>query len=201
VRPREAQEHRGDADGVDDDEQGQERPEGELAHVARSSWTTSLTPDDGPGLPPSALAESSQAVKPESRLPAEVLAAIRGDWSIAIRTGSKPHRFIRVWAVVVGGRVFARSWSLKPRSWYRTLLVEPHGVVRVGRVTIPFRAARARGEELRAAVDRAYLRKYARPSEVRYARDLCGPRSRATTTELVLNAEGRAAAPRRRSRA
>ena len=33
---RQAQEDRGDADGVDDDEKGQERPEGELAHWVRT---------------------------------------------------------------------------------------------------------------------------------------------------------------------
>jgi hypothetical protein len=126
----------------------------------------------------------------------DVIDAICDDWSIAVRAGSKPHRFIRVWAVVVRGRVFARSWSLAPRSWYRTLLEEPSGVVRVGPKEIPFRAARVRKESLRAAVDRAYLRKYARPGEVRYARDLCGPRSRATTTELILHAEGPPAASR-----
>jgi len=116
----------------------------------------------------------------------DVIAAIRDAWSIAIRAGSKPHRLIRIWAVVVRGRVFVRSWSLKPRSWYRTLLVEPSGAVRVDRKELPFRAARVRGESVKAAVDRAYLRKYARPGEAKYARDLCGPRSRATTTELVL---------------
>jgi hypothetical protein len=118
---------------------------------------------------------------------ADVIAAVRDAWSIAIRAGSKPHRFIRIWAVVVEGRVFVRSWSLEPRSWYRTLLVEPVGVVRIGRKEIPFRPRRARGESLKAAVDRAYLRKYARPGEARYARDLCGARSRATTTELILD--------------
>ncbi len=118
---------------------------------------------------------------------ADVIATIRDGWSIAIRAGSKPHRFIRIWAVVVRGRVFVRSWSLRPRSWYRTLLVEPSGVVRVGRRTVPFRPARVRSELLKAAVDRAYLRKYARPGEARYARDLCGPRSRSSTTELVLD--------------
>ena len=117
----------------------------------------------------------------------DVIAAIAEGWSIAIRAGSKPHRFIRIWAVVVRGRVFVRSWSLKPRSWYRTLVVEPSGVVRVGTRELPFRAARTRGEPLKAAVDRAYLRKYARPGEVRYARDLCDPRRRATTTELILD--------------
>jgi hypothetical protein len=124
-------------------------------------------------------------------LPPEVISAIREDWSIAIRAGSKPHRFIRIWAVVVRGRVFVRSWSLKPRGWYRTLLEEPSGIARVGRQELPFRAARVRGEARKAAVDRAYLRKYARPGEVRYARDLCGPKSRATTTELILDVGSR----------
>ncbi len=138
------------------------------------------------------LTESIFAMKRGDRLATDVVGAIRDGWSIAIRAGSKPHRFIRIWAVVVEGRVFVRSWSLKPRSWYRTLLVEPHGAVRVGRKTVSFRAARARGERLKAAVDGAYLTKYARPSEVRYARDLCGPRSRSTTTELILDLEPKA---------
>lgn len=116
----------------------------------------------------------------------DVVAAIRDAWSIAVRAGAKPHRFIRIWAVVVEGRVFVRSWSLSPRGWYRTLLVEGQGVVRVGGRELPFRAAPARGTPLTAAVDRGYLKKYTRPGEARYARDLCGPRSRATTTELVL---------------
>lgn len=139
-------------------------------------------------------------MRPAGRATTDVVAAIRDGWSIAIRAGSKPHRFIRIWAVVVEGRVFVRSWSLEPGSWYRTLLVEPHGVVQVGRKTASYRAARARGEALKAAVDRAYLRKYARPGEAGYARDLCGSRSRATTTELVLDPEA-GARPGRRYRA
>ena len=117
----------------------------------------------------------------------DLVVAVRDAWSIAIKAGSRPHRFIRIWAVVVGGRAYARSWSLSPGGWYRTLVAEKHGVLQVGRKAAPFRAARARGESLKAAVDRAYLRKYSRPGEAHYARDLCGPRSRATTVELRLD--------------
>jgi len=46
---------------------------------------------------------------------------------LAIRAGTEPHRFIGIWAVVVDGRVFVRSWSLKPRSWYRTFREDPVG--------------------------------------------------------------------------
>jgi hypothetical protein len=156
-----------------------------------------MAPHLGPALDSdrSLLAESDLAMKPAGRAATaatDVVAATRDGWSIAIRAGSKPHRFIRIWAVVVEGRVFVRSWSLEPRSWYKTLLVEPHGVLQVGRKTMPFRAVRARGEPLKAAIDRAYLRKYARPSEAGYARDLCGPRSRATTTELIPDLESSA---------
>jgi hypothetical protein len=48
---------------------------------------------------------------------------------LQIRAGTEPHRFIGIWAVVVEGRVFVRSWSLRPRSWYRTFLLEPVGAI------------------------------------------------------------------------
>ncbi len=119
------------------------------------------------------------------RFPAEVVQVIREVRMLWIRAGTRPHRFIPIWAVVVEERVFVRSWSLKPRSWYRTFLVEPVGAIRVGPRRYPVRAIRTRSERLKAAVDRAYLAKYDTPGALEYARDLGLPRSRATTTELV----------------
>jgi hypothetical protein len=119
------------------------------------------------------------------RFTGDTLAAIRDGKILAIRAGSQPHRFIGIWAVVVEGRVFVRSWSLKPRSWYRTFLVEPRGAVQVAGREIAVRAVRTRSERLKAAVDRAYLAKYSTPGAVKYARDLGRAKSRATTTELV----------------
>ena len=84
------------------------------------------------------------------------------------------------------GRIYARSWSLSPGGWYRTLVAEKRGVLQISGKTAPFRAVHARGEALKAAIDRAYLAKYARPGEVRYARDLCQPASRGSTVELRL---------------
>jgi len=117
----------------------------------------------------------------------DLVAVIRDARRLDIRAGSQPHRFIGIWAVVTAHRVFVRSWSLKPRSWYRTLLIEPHGVVRIAGREVPFRAVRTRSERLKAAVDRAYLEKYNKPGEVTYARDMVRARSRLTTTELVLS--------------
>ncbi|HSF14707.1 MAG TPA: DUF2255 family protein [Vicinamibacteria bacterium] len=120
-----------------------------------------------------------------SRFRGTVLESIRNSKILRIRAGAKPHRLIGIWAVVVQGRVFVRSWSLKPRSWYRTFLEEPRGVVEVEGREIAIRAVHTRSERLKDAVDRAYLEKYSTKGSIRYARDLGRPKSRATTTELV----------------
>ena len=124
-------------------------------------------------------------MKANRRFPDEVLAAIRDGKIIGLRAGTGPHRFIGIWAVVVEGRVFVRSWSLKPRSWYRTFLEEPRGAITVGDREIAVRAVRTRSERLKDAVDRAYLEKYHTPGSIKYAQDLGSEKSRATTTELV----------------
>jgi hypothetical protein len=115
----------------------------------------------------------------------DIVAAIDKDKILGIRAGTRPHRFIGIWAVVVEGRVFVRSWSLKPRSWYRTFLEEPRGAVTVGKREVTVRAVRTRSERLKDAVDRAYLEKYKTPGSIKYARDLGRTKSRDTTTELV----------------
>jgi hypothetical protein len=115
----------------------------------------------------------------------KVVDAIHDGKMLAIRAGSEPHRFIGIWAVVVEGRVFVRSWSLKPRSWYRTFLEEPRGAVNVDGKEIEVRAIQTRSERLLDAVDRAYLEKYNTPGSIKYARDLGRAKSRATTTELA----------------
>ena len=124
-------------------------------------------------------------MKVKPRFPKDVLAAIRDGPILGIRAGTQPHRFIGIWAVVVEGRVFVRSWSLKPRSWYRTFLEEPRGAIQVTGQEIPVRAVHTRSERLKDAIDRAYLEKYKTPGSIKYARDLGRSRSRATTTELV----------------
>src|SRR6185503_4208669 len=102
----------------------------------------------------------------------EVVAAVRDGKILGIRAGTQAHRFIGIWAVVVEGRIFVRSWSLKPRSWYRTFLEEPRGAINVGGREIPVRAIATRGERLKDAVSLAYLAKYDTRASLKYARDL-----------------------------
>src|SRR2546422_1035568 len=120
---------------------------------------------------------------PLPRFSTPALATLRGGKTGGIKARAR-HRFIGIWGVVVEGRLFVRSWSIKARSWYRTFLNDPRGFVQLGNRTIPVRAVRTRSARLKAAVDRAYLKKYATSWEVRFAKDLASPKSRATTIEL-----------------
>ncbi len=115
----------------------------------------------------------------------EVVEALRSGKILGLRAGSTPHRFIGIWVVVVEGRVFVRSWSLKPRSWFRTFQQDQRGTIQVLDREILVRAVLTRSERLKAAVSLAYLDKYKTPGSIRYARDLGRAKSRATTTELV----------------
>jgi hypothetical protein len=122
---------------------------------------------------------------PRRTFTAPTLAALRTGKILGLRAGTLPHRFIGIWVVVVDNRVFVRSWSLKPRSWYRAFREDPQGVINVDGREIRVRAVFTRSERVKDAVSRAYLEKYHTPGSLKYARDLGRAKSRATTTELV----------------
>jgi hypothetical protein len=104
---------------------------------------------------------------------------------LGVRAGIE-HRPTGVWVVVVGRRVFARSWSDKPTGWYRAFLEEPLGVIQVpsGR-EIRVRAKKVRGERLLDTIDEAYAAKYNTPASRKWVRGFAQPRRRATTLEFV----------------
>jgi hypothetical protein len=118
------------------------------------------------------------------RFARSLLSALKAGKFVYVRAGSE-HRFIGIWVVVVEERVFVRSWSLKPRSWYRAFLERPLGAITVGERELPVRARQIRSERINAAVDAAYLEKYNSRGSIKYARDLGSPKSRGTTTELM----------------
>lgn len=113
------------------------------------------------------------------------LAAIRKSQVIGLRAGTQPHRFIAVWAVVVEGRVFIRSWGLKPQGWYFAFLEEPRGTIQVEGREIDVRVVRTRSERLKDAVSQAYREKYKTPGSIRFVRDFAKTKCRNTTTEVV----------------
>jgi hypothetical protein len=120
-----------------------------------------------------------------NRFPKKTIEAIRDGKILGIRAGTKPHRIIGIWAVVVENRVFVRSYRLKPRSWYRTFLEEPRGIIEVEGRQIPVRAVFTRSERLKGAVDRAYAEKFNTPGSLQFVKGFRERKRRDTTTELV----------------
>jgi hypothetical protein len=53
------------------------------------------------------------AMSTANRFPKTILDKIDKGKILGIKAGPAPHRIIGIWAVVVEGRVFVRSWSLK----------------------------------------------------------------------------------------
>ena len=118
--------------------------------------------------------------------PRTVIAAIDASKILGVRAGaSSTHRFIGIWPVVIGGRVFGRSWSLKPGGWYETFLADPRGTIQVGGRNIRIRAVPARSERIRDAVERAYAEKYPTPGSRTFVRGFRAKRRRDATMEFV----------------
>ena len=116
--------------------------------------------------------------------PARVLSEIRDRKILWIRSG-RAHRFTGIWAVVVGNRVFVRSWDDKPLGWYRAFLEEPRGAIRVGERVVRVHARKAISPGILKAVEAAYAEKYRTPASIKYVRGFKLPRRRRTTTELI----------------
>ena len=119
------------------------------------------------------------------KFPNALVAAIDEAKILGIRAGTKPHRIIGIWAVVVECRVFVRSYSLKPRSWWRTFQEEPRGIIEVNGEQIKVRPVFTRSERLKQLVDRAYAEKFPTPGSRVYVEGFKEKKRRDTTTELV----------------
>ncbi|MGH9158883.1 MAG: DUF2255 family protein [Vicinamibacteraceae bacterium] len=121
----------------------------------------------------------------ERLLPKRIVSALDTGKFVWIRAGTN-HRFIGIWVVVVDGRAFVRSWSLAPRSWYRTFVEKPHGAIKLekdGR-EVSIRAVPVKGKRLNDAISEAYLAKYNTRASLPYAKDLGSAKSRGATMEL-----------------
>jgi hypothetical protein len=122
----------------------------------------------------------------KNRFPKEILELLHREKILGIRAGrDSTHRVIGVWMVVVEGRVFVRSWSMKPRSWWRTFLEDPYGSLYLGENELPIRTVQTQSERLKDLVSAAYKEKYNTPGSIQYVKDMAKKKSRDTTTELV----------------
>ena len=122
----------------------------------------------------------------KNRFSKEILELLHREKILGVRAGrDSTHRVIGVWVVVVEDRVFIRSWSMKPRSWWRTFLEDPYGSLFLGEKEMPIRTIQTRSERLKDLVSAAYKEKYNTPGSIQYVKDMSKRKSRDTTTELV----------------
>ena len=122
------------------------------------------------------------------RFSEEVIAAINKDRILGIRAGSdSDHRVIGIWAVVVEGRIFVRSYTMKQEGWWRTILQDPYGEAFVSKRKrgIKIRAVQTKSEKLKDAVSAAYKEKYNTRGSVGYVEEMSKKPLRDTTTELI----------------
>jgi len=132
-------------------------------------------------------------MKSKLQFPAKVLTTLQTDRIIGIRAGTgSTHRIIGVWVVVVGGRVFVRSYQLKPGGWWDTLCKDPLGEIFISRRTrgIKVRAVQVKSGKLKDAVSSAYKEKYNTPGSVGYVAEMSRSPSCDATMELALIVPG-----------
>src|SRR5262245_16264651 len=114
-------------------------------------------------------------MKAKQRFSEQVLTTIHKEKILGIRAGiDSDHRVIGIWAVVVDRRVFVRSWSMKPRSWWRTFLEDPYGEIFLPyrKRGIKVRAEQVKSEKLKYAVSAAYKEKYNTRGSISYVEEM-----------------------------
>src|SRR5258708_40364962 len=103
---------------------------------------------------------------------------------LGVRAGTE-HRYTGIWAVVVEGRVFVRSWNDKPTGWFGAFRKQPSGTIQVGELEIPVRAKLARSARIRDAVTVAFGEKYNTKGSRKWVEGFTEPVRLVTTLELV----------------
>lgn len=126
------------------------------------------------------------AARAAIRFPPALVRALDAAKILGVRAGERStHRFTGVWVVVVGGRAFARSWSVTPDGWYAAFRKDPLGTIQVGERRVRVRARPVRGERILDAIERAYAEKYATPASAKWVRGFRRVKRRAATLEFA----------------
>jgi hypothetical protein len=101
-----------------------------------------------------------------------------------LRAGTE-HRFIAVWVVMIGERVFVRSWNDKAGGWYRAFRTEGVGTIKVDNKEIGVRAKPVRAVKLLDLMDVAYAEKYNTKANLKYVKGFSTAKRRACSLELT----------------
>jgi len=125
---------------------------------------------------------------PKQGFPKAILDDIHKEKILGICAGNDAsHRIIGIWAVVVKGRVYVRSYKMKEGGWWRTLLDDPQALIFVAgrKHGIKVRAVQVKNEATKEAVSAAYGEKYNTRGSVGYVEEMSRSPSKDSTTELI----------------
>lgn len=114
----------------------------------------------------------------------DVVEALRKAKILGVRSGTT-HRYTGVWVVVVGDRVFARSWYDKPTGWFQAFKKEATGTIQAGDLEVPVRAKVVRSARIRDAVTAAIAEKYPTKGSKVWVDGFAEPSRVLTTMEFV----------------
>ena len=104
------------------------------------------------------------------KFPADLVEYIAKHTLIKIRGGSKPRSFLNIWIVIVGDRLFARSWDKSKRSWFTAFLEEGVGQIQYGELIIDVSGNKVPADDpIHELINQAYIDKYTQPENIPYA--------------------------------
>ncbi|MEM9141476.1 MAG: DUF2255 family protein [Bacteroidota bacterium] len=117
----------------------------------------------------------------------QVLEFIQNNNLIGIKAGKERETFLKIWMVVVQGRIFARSWNLSQKSWYTTFLDDPKGQIQCGETAYPISARIPKDlDRISEKINQAYLAKYNYGENGYYAQGIVQEKHWDKTLELML---------------
>jgi hypothetical protein len=105
----------------------------------------------------------------------------------SVRAGKDRTKFTGIWMVVVGGRIFARSYNLSDRSWYTTFLNGDDGDIKCGKEIIPVIGIKPEDINIISeAINKAYGKKYlVKAYNKKWVDDLIQPERVERTMEFI----------------
>lgn len=101
-----------------------------------------------------------------------------------IKGGTQRNSFLEIWVVCVGQRVFARSWSQSPRSWFTALQEEQVGQLQYGQHIVNITGLICNDPATNILIDNAYRNRYTTPENIPYVEGITQPAYINYTMEL-----------------
>ena len=128
--------------------------------------------------------DSVKSTPKENKFASDIVEALRNAKILGVRAGTE-HRYTGVWVVVVGERVFARSWSDKPTGWFRAFKKETTGTIQVGKIEIPVQGKQVRSARIRDSVTEAFAEKYNTKGSLQWVEGFREPERAINTVEFL----------------